>query len=125
MAECASLLALQPSVVQQLVYGYRAEASAEARLATVSLYLARGGRSSGQADARCHGDIACQQSANALMEAAVTQVSRQPGRRATRTPGYPETRAGYRRQGHRRRVLTVGRSSDLPTVRRPTIHCGH
>ncbi|KAF0290819.1 Angiotensin-converting enzyme [Amphibalanus amphitrite] len=64
-----------PSVVQQLLYGYRSdEASSKARLAVVSLYLARGGRSAGQADARCHGDIGCQQAANAVMEAAVTQL---------------------------------------------------
>ncbi|XP_043206784.1 uncharacterized protein LOC122373091 [Amphibalanus amphitrite] len=75
VSECVSLLALQPSVVQQLLYGYRSdEASSKARLAVVSLYLARGGRSAGQADARCHGDIGCQQAANAVMEAAVTQL---------------------------------------------------
>ena len=73
-------MALQPSVIQQLLYGYRSEANEEARLAVVSLYLAQGARSTAP-DHRCSGDIGCQQAANALMEAAVTQVSGHPGER--------------------------------------------
>ncbi|XP_037082569.1 uncharacterized protein LOC119103232 [Pollicipes pollicipes] len=71
LSSCVELLSLQPSVVQQLVYGY---GSGLASLQPVSLYLARGARPSGQADPVCQGDIGCQQAANALMEAAITQL---------------------------------------------------